>query len=105
MAALSAPDAYPADPSAKSGLLHVQTHISHVFLSGERVYKLRKAVTLAFLDFGTRSARNADALAEIRLNRRLAPDVYLGIAPLRKGGTRIELGALSEALAPDALEH
>jgi hypothetical protein len=82
----------------------VQTHISHVFLSGERVYKLRKAVTLAFLDFGTRSARNADALAEIRLNRRLAPDVYLGLAPLVREGGAWRIGPLGEAAAPGA-EH
>lgn len=104
VAALSAPAAYPADPSAAGGIRHVQTHISHVFLSGERVYKLRKAVTLAFLDFGTRRARNADALDEVRLNRRLAPDVYLGVAPLERAGAGWRLGPLGESAAPGA-EH
>jgi uncharacterized protein len=83
---------------------HVQTHISHVFLNDERVYKLRKAVTLPFLDFGTRSLRNADALAEIALNRRLAPDVYLGVAAVKRAAGRWQLGALGETAASDA-EH
>jgi hypothetical protein len=104
VAALSAPDAYPADASAARGIQHIQTHISHVFLSGERVYKLRKAVRLAFLDFGTRERRNEDALAEIRLNRRLAPDVYLGVAPVLRAGAGWRIGALGEAAGPDA-EH
>jgi aminoglycoside phosphotransferase family enzyme len=59
----------------------IQTHISHVFLVGERVYKLRKAVVMPFLDFGTRAARNADCGREVALNRRLAETVYLGVAP------------------------
>jgi hypothetical protein len=104
VAALSAPDAYPADASAARGIRHVQTHISHVFLSGERVYKLRKAVRLAFLDFGTRSARNADALAELRLNRRLAPDVYLGVAPVLREGASWRVGTLAEQARLEA-EH
>ena len=83
---------------------HVQTHISHVFLGEERVYKLRKAVTLAFLDFGTRRQRNADALAEVALNRRLAPDVYLGLAPVEQTAGGWRFGALGET-ARDGAEH
>jgi uncharacterized protein len=101
VAALAAPAAHPDDPSAASGLEHVQTHISHVFLSGERVTKLRKAVRLSFLDFGTLRARNADALAEVRLNRRLAPDVYLGLAALERTGAGWRVGALAEAPRPE----
>jgi uncharacterized protein len=85
---------------AASGLEHVQTHISHVFLSRERVYKLRKAVRLSFLDFGTLRARNADALDEVRLNRRLAADVYLGLAPLLRDGGGWRVGALAEEAQP-----
>jgi aminoglycoside phosphotransferase family enzyme/predicted kinase len=101
VAALSAPAAYPEDPSAARGLEHVQTHISHVFLSGERAYKLRKAVRLAFLDFGTLRARNADALAEMRLNRRLAPDVYLGLAALERDRGDWRVRALAEEPRPE----
>jgi hypothetical protein len=60
----------------------IQTHINHVFLAEDCVFKLRKAVALPFLDFSTRAARNADCLLEVALNRRLAPDVYLGVAPV-----------------------
>jgi aminoglycoside phosphotransferase family enzyme/predicted kinase len=79
---LAQPSAYPDDASAAFGIEHIQTHISNVFLTGDRVYKLRKAVDLGFVDFTTRSERNADCVREVQLNRRLAPDVYLGVAPL-----------------------
>ena len=104
VAALASPAAYPADGSAARGVQHVQTHISHVFLTGERVYKLRKAVRPVFLDFGTRSARNADALRELHLNRRLAPDVYLGVAPVEAVGSGFRVGTIGEVIAGD-VEH
>jgi aminoglycoside phosphotransferase family enzyme/predicted kinase len=98
------PDGLVAALAEQPGIQHVQTHISHVFLSGTRVYKLRKAVTLPFLDFGTRRARNADALSEVRLNRRLASDVYLGLAAAERAGGTWRLGALGEETAEGA-EH
>ncbi len=57
----------------------IETHISVLFCYGDRVYKLRKPVTTAFLDFSTRELRLADCQREVALNRRLAPDVYLGV--------------------------
>ena len=59
--------------------------MSWVFLTGERAYKLKKPVKYPFLDFSTLSAREADCREEVRLNRRLAPDVYLGVMPLALG--------------------
>ncbi len=82
----------------------IQTHISHVFLVGERVYKLRKAVAFPFLDFTERAARNDDCLREVALNRRLAPSVYLGVAPIRCEAGEVTVGPLGESLAGDA-EH
>jgi hypothetical protein len=107
LAALAGPDAFPDDATARAGVESVQTHISHVFLSGDRVYKLRKSVRLPFLSFATRAERNADCLNEVALNRRLAPDVYIGIAPLRRQGAdgAWQVGPVSEALADPALEH
>jgi hypothetical protein len=102
--ALASPAAYPAEAGAAAGVTHVQTHISHVFLCGARVYKLRKAVRLAFLDFSTRALRNADALREVTLNRRLAPDVYLGLAALERAGGGWRFGPLVEEARADA-EH
>jgi hypothetical protein len=57
----------------------VETHISVLFFLGDRVYKVRKPVTTPFLDFSTRELRLADCRREVQLNRRLAPDVYLGV--------------------------
>ena len=89
LSALAAPGAYPDDPSAAAGVEWLQTHLSQVFLTGERVYKFRKAVDLSFVCFTTRAERNADCLREVALNRRLAPDVYLGVAPLLRAPVRI----------------
>jgi aminoglycoside phosphotransferase family enzyme/predicted kinase len=99
--ALAAPGAYPDDPSAALGVERTQTHLSHLFLTGARVYKFRKAVDLGFVRFTSRGERNADCLREVALNRRLAPDVYLGVAPLLHAPLRI--GAVAEGLvrAPD----
>ena len=59
-----------------------ETHAGIVFFVGERAYKLKKPVDLGFLDFRTREARLAACRREVTLNRRLAPDVYLGVADL-----------------------
>jgi hypothetical protein len=103
--ALERPEAYPLDPSARQGIEHRQTHLSHVFLTCERVYKLHKAATFQFVDFSSRAERDADALREVALNRRLAGDVYLGVAPARRRSGAFLVGETGESLAPDALEH
>ncbi|WP_291560896.1 hypothetical protein [Bradyrhizobium sp.] len=51
-------------------------------MAGDRVYKLKKPVRFAYLDFSTLDRREAACRAEDLLNRRLAPDVYLGVVPL-----------------------
>lgn len=62
----------------------IETHMSWVFLAGDRVFKLKKPVQLPFLDFRTLAGRRANVLDEIRLNRRLAPDVYIAARQLRQ---------------------
>jgi uncharacterized protein len=57
-----------------------ETHVSTVFFVGDRVYKLKKPVKLDFLDFSTAAGRGRVCRREVELNRRLAPDVYLGVA-------------------------
>jgi uncharacterized protein len=57
-----------------------ETHCSIVVFAGDRAYKLKKPVKFAFLDFSTRAAREAACRREVKLNRRIAPDVYLGVA-------------------------
>jgi hypothetical protein len=64
-------------------VLHAQlteTHISVLVFLGERAYKLKKPVRLEFLDYSTRELREAACHREVELNRRLAPDAYLGVA-------------------------
>jgi aminoglycoside phosphotransferase family enzyme len=76
---LACPATYPSAPG------HVvvrETHMSWVFMAGDRVYKLKKPVRFAYLDFSTLDRRRAACRAECLLNRRLAPDVYLGVVPL-----------------------
>jgi uncharacterized protein len=58
----------------------VETHISILFFVGDRAYKLKKPVRFDFLDFSTRLRREQACHREVELNRRLAPDVYLGVA-------------------------
>ena len=60
----------------------IETHISWVILAGEFAYKLKKPVDLGFLDFSTLDKRHTCCEAEIRLNRRLAPDIYLEVVPV-----------------------
>ncbi len=57
-----------------------ETHIGVVFLVGDHAYKMKKPVTTAFLDFSTPERRLAACRREVELNRRLAPDVYLGVS-------------------------
>lgn len=61
-----------------------ETHISWVFLAGDRAYKVKKPVRLPFVDYRTPAARRRFCLEELRLNRRLAPDVYLGVCGLER---------------------
>ena len=65
---------------------HSETHSAVVFFAGERAWKLKKPVNLGFLDFTTRAAREAACRRETELNRRFAPDVYLGVAEVRGPG-------------------
>jgi hypothetical protein len=78
---------------------HVQTHISHVFLAGPYVYKLKKAVRFSFLDFSTRELRHRFCEEEVRLNRRLSPSVYLGVVPIAREPDRgLRLGGRGAAV-------
>lgn len=88
VAAMLAPAFYP-EPPAK--IIHKETHISHVFLAGDTVYKIKKPVRFSFLDFSTLAKRHHFLQEELRLNRRLAPSVYLGVMPISMddGGWRL----------------
>lgn len=70
----------------------VETHLSWVLI-GPEVYKIKKPVTLPFVDFSRFEDRERACRAEVRLNRRLAPRTYLGVVAIRKSRTRYTLGA------------
>jgi uncharacterized protein len=98
-AELARPEAY----GDRTGVVEVrETHISWVFLTADRAYKLKKPVTLPFVDYGTAQRRRAMCEEEVRLNRRLAPDVYLGtraVIPTAEGVV------LAPAGHPEAIDH
>src|SRR5580700_6621474 len=75
-----------------------QTHISAVFLAGPFVYKLKKPVNLGFLDFSTLEKRRHFCEEEVRLNRRLAPTVYLGVVPITRTPTGIQMEGTGETI-------
>lgn len=76
---LSCPATYSFAPGQ---VVARETHMSWVFMAGERVYKLKKPVRFPYLDFSTVDRRAAACRAEYLLNRRLAPDIYLDVVPL-----------------------
>jgi aminoglycoside phosphotransferase family enzyme len=76
---LRRPDSYPERPDAIEA---VKSHMSWVFLTDRHAYKLKKPVRYSYLDYSTVAARRENCAAEVRLNRRFAPAVYLGIVPL-----------------------
>jgi len=59
----------------------IDTHGAVVFLSGDRAYKLKRAVKFPYMDFSTAERRRAMCEAEVAINRRLAPEIYLGVEP------------------------
>ncbi len=61
----------------------IETHISWVLLAGDRVYKIKKPVNLGFLDFTTLGRRRRFCQDEVRLNRRLTSDIYLGVVEIK----------------------
>lgn len=76
---------------ATNELIRRETHMS-VFLAGDTVYKLTKPVRLPYLDFSTLTKRKATCRADLRLNRRPAPDVYLDVTLLRISAHGFSIG-------------
>ncbi|MBL8862947.1 MAG: AAA family ATPase [Planctomycetes bacterium] len=76
----------------------VHTHASAVVIDGDDVYKLKKPVDLGFLDYSTVERRWAMCHAEVELNRRLAPGVYLGVVPITQRAGRARIGGAGEPI-------
>lgn len=85
---LSDPAAY--EPASGQPVVR-QTHISVVFLTSELAYKIKKPVRLRFLDYSSLALRRHFCEEEVRLNRRLAPGVYLGVVPVTWDGVRLHV--------------
>jgi uncharacterized protein len=88
LAALREPRSYPRGADRVEV---IETHISLVFLAGDYAYKVKKPVSLAFLDFSTLEKRRFYCEEELRLNRRTAPALYLAVVPITEGpgGARV----------------
>lgn len=93
--ALSRPEAYPEPVTAVEVR---QTHVSLVFLTDAHVWKVKKAVDLGFLDFRDLDRRRHFCEEEVRLNRRLAPSVYLGVVPITRDGDTVRVGGGGEVV-------
>lgn len=86
---LARPEAYPPPRPAAVGV--ITTHISWVFVTDREVWKVKRPVDYGFVDYTTLDRRRHFCDEEVRLNRRLAPDVYLGVVPVRLDGGRHSL--------------
>ena len=86
---LSQPSSYPHPVGTVE---RRETHVSHVFLAGSFAYKLKKPVKFPFLNASTLSRRKRFCRLELSLNRRLAPQTYLGIVPITESKGALQLG-------------
>lgn len=91
--ALLNPEIYPDHPRV---VKFIETHISLLFLTGSHVYKVKKPVDFGFLDFTSLEKRKLFCEQEVKLNRRLSPDIYLGVVRITREGNRILLGGKGE---------
>ncbi|PEN15375.1 hypothetical protein CRI94_00325 [Longibacter salinarum] len=109
---LKDPSIYPHEPDS---IELKQTHISIIALAPPFVYKVKKPVDFGFLDFTTLQKREAACQSEVKLNRRLCADTYLGVVHLAKmgdgyrfesdEGTTVEVAVKMRYLPPDGFLH
>lgn len=76
----------------------IDTHAASVFLAGDRAWKLKRAVRYPYLDFSTPALRRAALEAELRFNRRTAPDLYLAVHPIVRTATGFQIDRDGEAI-------
>ena len=95
MKTLLSPSAYP-HPVDK--VRQIQTHISWVFLAGDYVYKIKKPVDFGFLDFTTLEKRRFYCNEELRLNKRLCPEIYLDVIAINEIDGKITINGDAEPI-------
>jgi len=93
IAFLSRPESYGVDGPVE----RIDTHGAVVFLAGDRVYKLKRAVKFPYMDYATAARRRAMCEAELAVNRRTAADHYLAVLPVAREGEGFRLGGDGEA--------
>ena len=78
--------AFLADPATygADAVRRIDTHGAAVFLAGDRVYKVKRAVKFPFMDYSTLELRKSACEAEIAINQPLAPDIYLGVRAINR---------------------
>ena len=79
-------------------VVRVDTHLSHVFLTPNRAFKLKRAVRLPFVDFTTIERRKAACEAELEVNRRFAGALYLGALPVTRGDRSFAVAGSGEVV-------
>ncbi len=89
------PELYPDHPRV---IKFIETHISLLFLTGNHVYKVKKPVDFGFLDFTSLEKRKYFCEQEVILNRRLSPNIYLGVVRITREGKQIRLGGKGEVV-------
>jgi aminoglycoside phosphotransferase family enzyme/predicted kinase len=102
IAAMLRPEFYPERPARVE---FRQTHISCVFLAGDSAYKIKKPVRFTFLDASSLARRHVLCLEEVRLNRRLAPEVYAGVHSIVQSAGGFALGPEAPLPDPNAIEY
>jgi len=97
----TAPDSSPTlikALSAANACTLIETHISWLLLTGQYVYKIKKPVNFGFLDFSTLAKRRFCCEEELRLNRRLAADLYLEVVPITGTAQHPQIGGSGKAI-------
>jgi len=93
--------AFLGDPATHGGasVRRIDTHAASVFLTDQRAYKVKRAVTFPFLDYGTLARRRAACEAELEVNRPFAPDLYRRVLPItRAADGKLALGGSGEPI-------
>ncbi len=100
---LSAPGTWTSDPGK---IARIDTHGAHVFMAGDRAFKIKRAVKYAYMDFSTLQLRRCALERELEVNREAAPDIYLRVSAITReqdgslcidgGGVPVEFGLLMQ---------
>jgi aminoglycoside phosphotransferase family enzyme/predicted kinase len=85
-----------ADPATHGGakVTRIDTHGAMIFLAGDRAWKVKRAVRYPYMDYGTLGRRRGYCAAEVRVNRRTAPEIYVGVAPILHEGDTLRVGPI-----------